>query len=403
MDNNTLVIVLSRNYSTGLGVIRSLGEAGYEVCLLASARRRGSSYIASSSKYVSRAAEVLTPDIYGDDGEEFIRALYDLTAGDERTKVLFPCDDYTTSVVDLHRRKLSEDFLMPGLSEGNDGSLVSLMDKEAQAKLAEDAGLVTARAHTIDLEDDLRLPEDMVYPCFIKPLKSISGEKTEMAVCSDAEALMKKLGELKAGYAKRSVLIQEYLRIDKEYDMGGVALKEEVIIPSVIEKIRVAGHERGVTMMGKMVPCRVIGEEVEKIRRLLRDTGYRGMFDIEFLEAGGKIYFNEINFRSGGPHFSYYLNGVDLPALFVKDITGLSTEEDKKELREMGKTFIYEKVAWEDYIYGYMNRKELKAALKSTDYTLLGNSGDPAPGKIFNRRIRLSAIKQKTLRLLKGK
>ena len=45
-----LVVVLSRNYSTGLSVIRSLGEAGYTVDLIASALKEGRSLAISKSK-----------------------------------------------------------------------------------------------------------------------------------------------------------------------------------------------------------------------------------------------------------------------------------------------------------------------------------------------------------------
>ena len=39
--NAPLVLVLARNYSTGLSVIRSLGAAGYTVDLIASAYKKG--------------------------------------------------------------------------------------------------------------------------------------------------------------------------------------------------------------------------------------------------------------------------------------------------------------------------------------------------------------------------
>ena len=42
-----LIVVLSRNYSTGLSVIRSLGTAGYTVDLIASAVKEGKSVVAS--------------------------------------------------------------------------------------------------------------------------------------------------------------------------------------------------------------------------------------------------------------------------------------------------------------------------------------------------------------------
>ena len=52
------------------------------------------------------------------------------------------------------------------------------------------------------------------------------------------EALCAHLRGMKEFYSDRSVLIQEYLDIEKEYDICGVCLDREVIIPAVIEKTR---------------------------------------------------------------------------------------------------------------------------------------------------------------------
>ena len=128
------IIVLSRNYSTGLGLIRSLGAAGYTVDLLASARRKNSSSIASSSKYVRRSVEFLKPDIYDDRGEEIVEYLLKIAQEEEGRRVLFPADDYTTSVIDLNRERLSEHYLMPGTGDGTDGQLLKLMQKNIQGQ-----------------------------------------------------------------------------------------------------------------------------------------------------------------------------------------------------------------------------------------------------------------------------
>ena len=96
-DQKPLVIVLSRNYSTGLGLIRSLGQAGFEVDLVASARRKNSSVIASSSKYTGHSREFLTPMIYGDQGRDITDYLMEEGAKDKRTKVLFPAESVAPS------------------------------------------------------------------------------------------------------------------------------------------------------------------------------------------------------------------------------------------------------------------------------------------------------------------
>ena len=117
-------------------------------------------------------------------------------------------------------------------------------------------------------------------------------------------------------------------------------------------------------------------------------------------QCGSRIYFNEINLRSGGPNFAYCLAGVNLPAILMKELQGLGHDPEEEKMPAFGKTFVYEKVAWEDYIHGYMNRQELEACIQGADFTLLEDADDPAPGKCFDRRIRMSAAKHRALQSL---
>ena len=397
-----LVIVLSRNYSTGLGVIRSLGAAGYTVDLIASTKKKGSSIIASSSKYVRNSVEVITPKIQGDNGTGLVDEILKYAEAHEEEKVLFPVDDFTTSIVDQNRELFKPYFSMPGTVGEQPLSVKKLMDKTVQTNLAQKAGLRTPEEMLISLKEEVCVPMGVKYPCFVKPLQSISGQKTEMAACRNEAELVKHLCKMREYYADREVLVQEYLAIDKEYDLSGVCVDQQIIIPAVIEKTRIARHELGVTMTGKLHPVEVLGNIKDKIIEFLKSIHYVGMFDMELNVCGDEIYFNEINFRSGGPNYSYYQNGVNLPDIFVKEVTGRGHEEKEEKMQEFGKTFVYEKVAWEDYINAYMTRMELIQCIENADYTLLQDAADPMPGKHFNKRIRMSALKHKLKRKLHG-
>ena len=59
-EKKNLVVVLSRNYSTGLSVVRSLGAAGFTVDLVASSYKKGNAAIVASSKYIRNWVEVVT-------------------------------------------------------------------------------------------------------------------------------------------------------------------------------------------------------------------------------------------------------------------------------------------------------------------------------------------------------
>jgi len=404
MMNKTkpLVIVVSRNYSTGLGVIRALGSAGYTVDLIASTKKKGSSVIASSSRYVRNSVEVISHKIQGDSGEGILDQLMKYS-GREKKPVVFSVDDFTTTVIDNNRELLEQHFILPGIAGGRNGDLVRFMNKTVQSELARSFEINVPLEWVIKLNGRIVIPEDVVYPCFVKPLFSAEGRKDEMAVCETLKELETHLKRMQEFYENREVLVQEYLDITKEYDLSGVCLDQEVIIPAIIEKTKIAKHERGVTMAGRLVEPGIIGDVRDKLISMLRKVRYVGMFDMELSLCGDKLYFNEINFRSGGPNYSYYLNGVNLPEIFVRWVTEHEFDKNRTVVDSYGKSFVYEKVAWEDFINGYMTKREMKACIEDADFTLLADDNDPRPGKLFFRRIRLSAMKHRIMKFLRKK
>lgn len=386
-NNKPVVIVLARNYSNGLSVIRSLGAAGYNVDLVASAHRAGTSEIAANSKYVGSSVEIVSKKLDGELNTEFIDAILECKNKYDYKPVIFPTDDYTASVMDANRKTLEPYFVMPSIVN-NERSLVESMDKTLQGKLARKSGLLTPKEWIISLMDQIEIPEDMVYPCFCKPIESITGYKKEMAACEDEDELRRHLRKLRKRFADRSVLVQEFLEIDNEIDINGVCLDQEVIIPAIIKKTNVGMHEKGVTLSGKVYPTEELGDLKEKIIDMLREFHYFGMFDMELNIVGDKIYFNEVNFRSGGPNFAYYMSGVNLPALFVKEAYGERHTPEDECVAEYGKSFVYEKVAWHDYMHGYMTKAEFHECISSADFTLLSNDDDPVPGELFTKQIK---------------
>lgn len=403
-ENKQLVIVLSRVHATGLSVIRSLGAAGYTVDLVASSPRKGASSIAASSKYVRNAVEVVSRKVKNghDEGEgPLVEALLKYAGQNEQKPVLFPTDDYTASVADRNRSILEPHFLMPHIVGGGDGSLTERMDKVYQADLAEKAGLKIPQEWIISLRGELKIPDDMIYPCFCKPLESVSGFKSEMAKCETEEELQHHLKKLKKKFSDRSILIQEFLQIDNEIDLSGVCLDQKIIIPAVIQKTRVAEHEKGVTMAGNVVSTEVIAPVLEKMITMLKQLHYVGMFDMELNVVGDSIYFNEVNLRSGGPNYAYFASGINLPALVVKELTGQEHTAQEEQATQLNKSFVYERMAWMDYIHGHISKKEMNEIIRSADITLLYNDEDKAPENRFKIRIRLTALKAKWKKIKK--
>ena len=394
-EKKPLVVVLSRNYSTGLSVIRSLGAAGYTVDLVANAHREGISSVAAASKYVRNYVEVVSKKVKDGNDDELIAELLKYSTHEDKP-VLFPTDDYTVSVMDLNREKLRGIFRMPFVENGDEGTLTFYMDKTVQGNMASQAGLLVPKEWKISLREEICIPHDISFPCFVKPLESITGYKREMKSCGDIEALIRHLSRLQRKFSNRDILIQEFLSIDDEIDISGVCFDQEIIIPAIIKKIRVAQHEKGVTLAGKVLPLEELEQDIqEKIIRTMQQFHYTGMFDMELNVVDGKIYFNEINFRSGGPNYAYYASGINLPALAVKGIIGTPCQTVEEKTITYGKSFVYEKVAWEDYINGYLTKKELNDCIDAVDIKLLYNEEDPKPGIIFKRKMKKTAMHKK--------
>ena len=59
--NNQLVVVVTRSYATGVGVVRALGAAGFQIDVVASARMPGLTEFIQKSKYVREFHEAISP------------------------------------------------------------------------------------------------------------------------------------------------------------------------------------------------------------------------------------------------------------------------------------------------------------------------------------------------------
>lgn len=396
-NEKPIVVVLSRNYPTGLSVIRSLGAAGYTVDLVASAHKKGVSYIASSSKYVRNSVESVSKKVGTYEDVDLVNKLLEYSGKYDEKIVLFPTDDYTASVMDRNRSALEDCFIMPSIVGGGEDALIRSMDKTFQSQLAQNSGILTPKEWIISLGRKFRVPEDMVYPCYCKPIESISGYKREMAVCNNKKELIAHLKKLRKNFSKRSILIQEFLEIDYEIDLSGVCLDQEIIIPAIIKKTNVAQYEKGVTLAGNVVPFEELGSLQQNVIDMMKAYHYFGMFDLELNVVGDKVYFNEVNLRSGGPNYAYFLNGVNLPALFVKEALGERHTPEEEKVAQYGKSFVYDKVAWEDYLKGFFTKKEFKQCIAAADFKLLCNDDDPVPGELFTKQMKEAerAIKRK--------
>ena len=376
---DTVVIVFGWNYSTTLGIVRSLGLAGLTVDLYYIAKARGDSRIAASSKYLRRTTEHIGRD------DEVIVADLENRYGDGAFRyVLIPTDDYTASLVDRYYSRLCHRFLMPHVGEGGDGALTRLMDKSIQSAIVTSFGIPMARIKTVFLPEsgDIQIPDGICYPCFVKPQVSLEGRKTEMRRNNNEAELREHLALMRKTRGNRNVIVQDYIDIDEEYSISGLCLDQEVILPALLQRLYVGKHERGVTIVGKLVSLEAHIPFAEQLKEMLKSLHFTGLFCIDLLRSGERFYFSEINLRCAGSIYGFVKAGANLPALFVKSLLGDPWDPSEAEVT-YGKTFFYDKVGWEDLILGLCSREEFNHYLAVSDYTFMKDPDDPVPGELL--------------------
>ena len=387
-NKDRLAVVLSRNYSTGLSVIRSLGTAGYTVDLVASAPREGASAFIAKSRFVREACESVTKKVKDQDDSELVRSLLDYEGKWPEKPVLIAADDYTASVMDKHKDELKDIFIMPEIVGGEPGSLTHMMDKSVQGAIARKVGIKTPKEWVVSLRDETPvIPSEMIYPCYVKPLGSTVGYKQEMARCDNEDELVAHLLKLREYYADRSVLVQEFMFIDEEYDLEGVCMDQEIILPGIIWKKIVAQYDKGVPLYGKLFPKDIFGDFMEKVYAFLREFHYFGMFDLGFNKIGDEYYFNELNLRSGGTNYVYFESGANLSEIFLKAALKEPITEEETQVKEFEKIYLYEKVAWDDYFHKYLTKEQLNECTETADIHIMVNDYDPEPGDIFMEEV----------------
>ncbi len=390
------IVVLGKNYLTTLGVIRSLGTYGFRTDLLF-VGGKAKSEIVASSKYIDRVMIVQERD-----DSLIINTLINEYSCRRTKTILVTTDDYTTKLVDINRDKLSKMFLLSFIKGEKEASIATLMNKFAQMEIAKKCGMNVAKSWTIPLNSKIEIPDEISYPCFCKPLESVLGNKSEIGICYTKQNLITKLEEMKSHNSERLVLVQEYLNITQEYSIGGVCLDETIVIPCVVKKEKIAKHSIGITLMGRMQSLDIVSEMQEKIQCFLHTIGYQGMFDVEIMECNGKMYFGELNFRNSSFVGAITFGGCNLPAIWVEYLKTGQIINDYKFSYDT--VFLNDRVCWDDYIFAYINKREMKKLYKQADCNLIHVEQDPKPEEMFiyrmsiNKKQRLVIIIKKFIR-----
>lgn len=306
------VILIGGNHHNILGLVRSFGVKGIQPYGIIVGKDAEKSF-ARKSKYWTKTWTV-------EKDEELVDFLIAHFSRDEKKPVIICASDLSAEVIDLHYDMLKEYFLLPSIAE-TQGKIAELMDKQKQVELAPKYGIPMAKSCVVDLED-IHLSDDIIYPCIVKPLVSAEGKKSDIHKCDTKEQVLLYLkGLKKLGYSR--LLIQEFLEFESEYVMVG-ALSQTNCCWFNSKKIRMWPAAGGSSSYLQITDEKDIQDFYDKIRNVLMQIGYDGIFDVEALRVGEKIYLNEINWRNSGTIYSVFGTKIYYPVEWYSWKTGCS-------------------------------------------------------------------------------
>lgn len=395
------VIVIGHGYTSRLGVIRALGRGGYEVTVIVMTGydRDGKTLntkkpIDCNSKYVSRV--LYCPS----DREKLIQLLLTECVDPQQKVVLIPDSDFSTAAVDLNAERLSDHFLFPHINH-RPGEIVAWMDKFRQKELAASVGLNVARGWRIDVtKGTFSIPNDILYPCFPKPLATLQGGKRGLKRCDNEDELRDVVAVLSKTNPTISILVEEFKKIDVEQALLGFSDGQEVIIPGIIKtKVLAHGGHFGVAIQGEILPVTGYEELIEKFKSIVLRIGFVGIFDIDFYQCEKEIYFCEINFRYGGSGYAYTAMGVNFPVMLVKTLLGESISEMQRTIAQKA-VFVNERMCIDDWYSGYVSTKDYKRILNASDIRFVYDKEDKSPQYQLEKLFRIRYFKRIVRKLI---
>lgn len=382
------VVVIGHGYTSRLGVIRALGREGYEVTVIVMTgyNRDGKTLntkkpIDCYSKYVSRV--LYCPS----NGEKLIELLLDKCVDPTSKVIIFADSDFSEATVDLNQQRLQDYFLFSNINH-QPGAVVAWMDKLRQKRAAKEVGLNVADSWVIDVDNSLyEIPKEVQYPCFPKPICTIVGGKGGLKRCDNEEELKRVIDSLKIKNPNIKVLVEEFKQIETEYALMGFSDGTTVVFPGIIKTLSLAsGGHFGVAKQGKILPTEGFEGFIRQFDQFVLNTGFVGIFDIDFYKSEGKFYFCEMNLRYGGSGYAYTAKGVNLPVMMTRFLLGQSIADMKKDITEEG-VFVNERMCREDWNSNYINTKQLKQLIDTADISFLYDPDDPVPRRMFYKDI----------------
>ena len=358
-DKKIIAVVLGIGSYNDLGVIRSCGEVGI-----------GSIYLTpigidlvfpiQKSKYIITYQKIKFTE------KAIVAEIIHISQSYDAIISVFPTADITACILDRNFDKFPSSVTISHA----EGKMAELMDKSTMSEQAKQAGLRIPLTIVVSTKDNQEI-ETINYPVIVKPLRSIDGSKSDITICQS-------IGELQStrhSYAEKGykeMLVQQYLCAPDKKEIGitGISYCDGTVeIHGYIDKIR---NLMSINNFGIYHPDDN-SFDYEALVQYIKQTGYKGIFDTDFILNHGVLYFIECNFRNGAYGYCTTASGFNMPARWtIGKQSALITP-----LRDI--VFMDERTDFLNVKWGHISfLRWIKDFLRS-DILLFWNRKDPKP------------------------
>ena len=211
--------------------------------------------------------------------------------------------------------------------------------------------------------------------------------KQNMQRCDNRAQLEAAVGAFE-GRRDYPLLIERYVDIEREYAVLGYSDPDTVMAPALIT---MELSDLGVMARGTVNPIEKYEGLSDKLRRLMMQIGFTGLFDVDLYESGGTLYFNELNLRFGASGYAVLKSGVNLVGFYIHKRSNL--DWDGNTGIEGMRLFNNEKVLLQMLWKGRLSSREYADLIAHADFSFIRDETDPKPYAAFMKQKRIAEAK----------
>ena len=193
---------------------------------------------------------------------------------------MIACGDHYISTLDNKFDELKEYCILPN-AKATQGMINFYLNKENQDKIAISNGLSIPKFDIVNTE---KLTECNILPCILKPVNSVKGSKSDIAVCRTHEEIIQ---YIKEHPDIDKVRVEKFIDKVSEFQLIGCSLYQDITIPGYTNIIRQPQNTNTGYLVYRPISDGFISPELLlSVKAFIQEIGYYGLFrDIQLMPS----------------------------------------------------------------------------------------------------------------------